>query len=74
MKKALEKIICLLVKYPQEVSIEENNNSFNVKTHPQDVKFVIGKNGRTIKALKELLRIKGENISLSIPEIKINQK
>lgn len=74
MKDTLKKLICLIVKKPQEVLVEENNNIFNVKTHPQDIKFVIGKKGRTIKALQELLRIRGGKVNPQKIEIKIHQE
>lgn len=62
MKKLLEFLVASIVEHPQEVLIEENeeNGQINlgIKVHPDDVKIVIGKQGRTIRALRELVKIK----------------
>lgn len=62
MKKLLEYLITCLVENPQGVLISENETedylTFLIKVDPEDVKLVIGKNGRTIKAIQEILRVK----------------
>lgn len=76
MKRLLEYILSIIVQNPKEISVEEKieNNNFNflIRVHPDDVKIVIGKNGQTIKALKELVKIKaakeGKGINLTIAQ------
>jgi len=62
MKKFLKYLISSIVQNPNNVSIEEEKEedgllNLIVSVHPDDVKIVIGKNGQTIKALRELIRI-----------------
>ncbi len=62
MKKLLEFLLKAIVEHPEDVVIEEkeveNQLNLNLQVNPEDIKIVIGKNGRTIKALRELLKIK----------------
>lgn len=62
MKPLLEYLVTAIVPHPEAVEIEETEQgdflNLNLKVHPDDVKIVIGKEGRTIKALRELLRLK----------------
>ena len=48
--------------YPEDIVIEEVEEegqiNLNFQANPEDVKIIIGKNGRTIKAIRELLKIK----------------
>ncbi len=62
MKELLEYLLTSIIHYPEELKIEEKeeNGQFNLnfKVHPEDVKIVIGKSGQTIKAIRELIKIK----------------
>ncbi|PIZ50330.1 RNA-binding protein, partial [Candidatus Woesebacteria bacterium CG_4_10_14_0_2_um_filter_39_14] len=37
---------------------EEGQLNLNLQANPEDIKIIIGKNGRTIKALRELLKMR----------------
>jgi len=76
MKKVLKYLISSIVQNPKDVLVKEQmeNDYLNliIKVHPDDIKIVIGKNGRTIKALRELVKIKafkeGKKINIKIEE------
>ncbi len=63
MKELLEFLLKAIVEHPKDVVVEEkeedNQVNLNLQVNSEDIKIVIGKNGRTIKALRELLKIKG---------------
>jgi predicted RNA-binding protein YlqC (UPF0109 family) len=62
MKKLLEFLLKAIVDHPEDVIVEEKEEegqlNLNLQANPEDIKIIIGKNGRTIKALRELLKIK----------------
>jgi len=62
MKKLLEFLLKTIVAHPDDVVVEEKEEegqiNLNLQANPEDIKIIIGKNGRTIKALRELLKIK----------------
>lgn len=62
MKALLEFLTKSIVSSPKDVSIEEKQEgdeiNFNLKVHPDDIKVVIGKEGKTIKAIRELIKIR----------------
>lgn len=62
MKKLLEYLTASLVQYPKDLKIEEikeeNQVLFNIIANPEDLKILIGKGGQTIKAIRELMRLK----------------
>lgn len=76
MKPLLEFLIQSIVNYPQEVSIEEKIEaevvSLTIKANPEDIKVIIGRNGRTIKAIRILLWVvaakQGKKVNLVIEE------
>ena len=63
MKKLIEEIARALVDHPEGVQIDEVNGSevtvLEVRTHPQDLGKVIGRQGRTAKAIRTLLGAAG---------------
>ena len=62
MKKLLEFLVKSIVDSPQDVSVEEKGEVdeliLNLKVNPDDIKIVIGKEGKTIRALREIIKIK----------------
>lgn len=64
MKKLLQFLVESIVFKPEKVSIEKQENEefgfteLIIRVHPDDLKIVIGKGGRTIKAIRELVKIK----------------
>jgi predicted RNA-binding protein YlqC (UPF0109 family) len=59
MKEFVEFVVKTLVDYPDQVEIKEVDGErivvFEVRVHPSDVGKIIGKNGRTITAIRTLL-------------------
>ena len=59
MKHFLDFVLRRLTVYPDDVDIHEvtegNTISFKVSLHPEDIGRVIGKNGKTITAIRSLL-------------------
>lgn len=59
MKHFLEFVLQRLATHPNEVDVREVNEgsvtAFKVNLHPDDIGRVIGKNGRTIGAIRSLL-------------------
>lgn len=78
MKKTAQFLLKSIVNYPEEVKVttsQENDFlTLNLKVSPEDIGQVIGKNGRTIKALTSLLKIKaikeGKMIRVEVQESK----
>lgn len=73
MKKLLEFIIKNIVQHPKAVKIEQQTKEGNLlildlKVHKQDVGQVIGKQGKIIKAIRNILKIKAikENTKFSL--------
>jgi predicted RNA-binding protein YlqC (UPF0109 family) len=63
VKKLIEYLVKNIVNLPDSVSLEEKTengfSSFYLKTAPEDIGKVIGKKGKTIKAIRSLLYLKG---------------
>ena len=59
LKPLLESVIKKIVNDPELVEIkevsEENKNILSVKVAPEDISRVIGKDGRTFKALRTII-------------------
>lgn len=62
MKKLLEFLATSLVEKPQAVTVEANQEgdflNLGLEVDPEDLKIIIGKHGKTIKAIRHLLKIK----------------
>jgi len=64
MKKLLEFLVKAIVSSPKDVSVQESQDGegdelvLELKVNPEDIKIVIGKEGKTIRALRELVKIK----------------
>lgn len=54
-------MVTFLVDHPEEVSIEERVEGdatiLIIHTHPEDIGKVIGKSGRIIRALRDLIKV-----------------
>lgn len=72
MKKALLYILSVIVDTPEKVEIIERGDngvvSFAVKVAKSDMGRVIGKNGKVIRAIRNVLKIKAikENKKINI--------
>jgi len=64
MKQFVDFVVSNLVGYPNDLEIEEvkdkesNLTQINISLNPKDMGRIIGKNGRTIKAIRNLAKIK----------------
>lgn len=62
MNKALEYIVKSIVNNPKDVTIEQkdmdNIIQLQVTANKEDMGTIIGKQGRVIKAIKELIKVK----------------
>lgn len=60
VKELLEKLVKALVEHPEDVAINpvegESTVVFEVQLNPDDTGQVIGKKGRTINALRTIIR------------------
>jgi predicted RNA-binding protein YlqC (UPF0109 family) len=60
MKNLLEKMVAALVDHPEDVNISEINGEktvvYELRVNPDDVGKVIGKKGRTINAIRTVMK------------------
>jgi len=63
MRYFLEFVLQRLIDHPDDVDLrqieEERHLTFQVSVHPDDLGKVIGKNGRTINAIRGMLNAAG---------------
>ncbi len=61
MKKTLEFILASLVDHPDEVTVEEHQENsrtiLSIRAHQEDYGKIIGKNGRIIRAIRDLIKL-----------------
>lgn len=76
MKKALEFIISQIVDNPEKVEISEAEEAdminFTVKVDPSDMGKIIGKSGKVIRAIRNVIKIsaikQNKRINISLLE------
>lgn len=75
MKDLLDYILKAIlgdIKFDISESEDEGRIIFNIKTKPENVGLIIGKNGRTIKALRNILKVRAtlekKAVALNITE------
>lgn len=76
MKGLLEYLVKLLVDHPDDVQVDESDNAgfvtLHLKVNPQDAGKVIGKQGKIIKALRNVVRIlavkEGKRVNIELVE------
>ena len=77
MNKLLKYIIASIVRHSKDVKITEKTENgiivFTVKVNPDDLKVLIGRNGYTIKAIREIVRTKAITQNKRV-NIKIEEK
>ena len=77
VQEALARVIGLIVDEPEEIDLEEipgrDSTLFELQVAPEDLGKVIGRQGRTARALRSLLAARGsrdgERYELEIIEI-----
>ena len=61
MKDTLHFLLTSIVDHPDDVMIDENTDSertmLTIHVHPEDMGKVIGKSGRIIRALRDLIKL-----------------
>ena len=64
MQAFLEYVVKGLVQHPEEVTVtpveREGTTVYELRLNPQDVGKIIGRQGRTVKALRSLLHAAGQ--------------
>lgn len=73
MDEALEHLVKGIVDNPEEVVITEREGrrgmTIEVRVHPDDIGKVIGRNGRTAKALRTVVSaLAGRNVRVDLVE------
>lgn len=71
LAQALDHLVRGVVDHPDDVSVElipqGRNRLLEVQVHPDDVGKVIGRNGRTVKALRQVMgSVGGRGIRVEI--------
>lgn len=77
MKDALNYIVSQIVEDPKQVEITEEEQegviNFTVKVAKEDMGKIIGKNGKVIKAIRNVVKIlaikQGKKIYISLAEV-----
>ncbi|MEK7119085.1 MAG: KH domain-containing protein [Patescibacteria group bacterium] len=61
MKDTLHFLLTSIVDHPDDIVIDENTDSertmLTIHVHPEDMGKVIGKSGRIIRALRDLIKL-----------------
>ena len=70
MQELVEKIVSALVERPEDVKVREIQGKVGVlieiEVHPSDRRFVIGKQGRNIEAIRHILSCVGVARNLKV--------
>jgi len=70
MKDLLEYITKSIVEHPDDVFISQTEEGevsvLKIKANPEDLKIVIGKEGKTIRAIREILKIPATKLAKKI--------
>lgn len=72
MKELLEKLLKEIVAKPQDVKVEEVDGQLLISIDGEDTGIVIGKEGRNIRALRNLVNFKGAKEGHPRYELKVN--
>ncbi len=61
MKEILVYLLTVLVDHPQDIVVEETSEEsrtiLTIHAHPDDMGRIIGKSGRVIRAIRDLIKI-----------------
>jgi uncharacterized protein len=77
MKKALEYIVSQIVDNPEKVEVKEQEDqgmtNFTITVDPSDMGKIIGKNGKVIRAIRNVIKIsaikQNKKINIALSEI-----
>ena len=63
LENALEHLVKGIVEFPDDVQVDRRagrrGTSLEIRVHPEDTGKVIGRNGRTVKALRTVINAVG---------------
>lgn len=72
MKKTLEFILASIVDHPEDISVDEHQEDsrtiLTVAAHREDYGKIIGKSGRIIRAIRDLIKLMAakENVYVDV--------
>jgi predicted RNA-binding protein YlqC (UPF0109 family) len=74
LEEALEHLVKGIVDHPDEVRVRDRNNRrgriLEVRVHPEDLGKVIGRNGRTARALRTVVgAIGGRGVRVDLVDV-----
>jgi uncharacterized protein len=74
LEEALEHLVRGIVDHPDDVTVDLVNNRrgsrLEVRVHPEDLGRVIGRNGRTAKALRQVVTgVGGKGIRVDVVDV-----
>jgi predicted RNA-binding protein YlqC (UPF0109 family) len=74
LEEALEHLVRGIVDHPDDVSVDMVNNRrgprLEVRVHPDDLGRVIGRNGRTAKALRQVVAgVGGKGVRVDVIDV-----
>jgi predicted RNA-binding protein YlqC (UPF0109 family) len=66
LEEALEHLVRGIVDHPEDVRVDMIDNRrgqrLEIRVHPEDLGRVIGRNGRTAKALRQVIKGVGDGV------------
>jgi len=74
LEEALEHLVRGIVDHPEEVRVDMVDNRrgqrLEIRVHPEDLGRVIGRNGRTAKALRQVITgVGGKGIRVDVVDV-----
>jgi predicted RNA-binding protein YlqC (UPF0109 family) len=78
LEEALEHLVRGIVDHPDEVSVRDRTNrrgrTLEVRVHPEDLGKVIGRGGRTAKALRTVIGALGPGRGIRIDFLDVDER
>jgi len=78
LEEALEHLVRGIVDHPDEVSVTDRNGrrgrTLEVRVHPEDLGKVIGRAGRTAKALRTVIGALGPGRSVRVDFLDVDER
>lgn len=78
LEEALEHLVRGIVDHPDEVQVRDRNNrrgrTLEVRVHPEDLGKVIGRGGRTAKALRTVIGALGPGRGVRIDFLDVDER